>query len=62
MNAGICVIALPITTNARDSWGVDEPKPVPDTASFLRSQRLIYRMLNFGHQYVDQGIEYYEAK
>jgi transposase len=24
--------------------------------------RLVYRMLKFGHHYVDQGIEYYEAK
>jgi transposase len=24
--------------------------------------RLVYRMLKFGHQYVDRGIEYYEAK
>ena len=24
--------------------------------------RLIYRMLKFGRQYVDQGIEYYENK
>jgi hypothetical protein len=24
--------------------------------------QLVYRMLKFGHHYVDQGIEYYEAK
>jgi len=24
--------------------------------------RLVYRLLKFGHHYVDQGIEYYEAK
>jgi len=24
--------------------------------------RLVYRMLRFGHDYVDRGIEFYEAK
>jgi hypothetical protein len=24
--------------------------------------RLVYRMLKFGHDYVDRGVEFYEAK
>jgi hypothetical protein len=24
--------------------------------------RLVYRMLKFGHEYVDRGIQFYEAK
>jgi len=36
------------------------PKAVTAMAHTLA--RLVYRMLKFGHHYVDQGIEYYEAK
>ena len=36
------------------------PKAITAMAHTLA--RLIYRMLKFGHQYADRGIEYYEAK
>jgi transposase len=36
------------------------PKAITAMAHTLA--RLVYRMLKFGHHYVDQGIEYYEAK
>jgi hypothetical protein len=36
------------------------PKAITAMAHTLA--RLIYRMLKFGRQYVDQGIEYYENK
>jgi transposase len=36
------------------------PKAITAMAHLLA--RLIYRMLKFGHQYVDKGIEYYETK
>jgi hypothetical protein len=32
------------------------------TAMAYHLARLIYRMLKFGHAYVDKGIEYYESK
>jgi hypothetical protein len=36
------------------------PKAITAMAHLLA--RLIYRMLKFGHEYVDKGIEYYETK
>lgn len=36
------------------------PKAITAMAHLLA--RLIYRMLKFGHQYVDRGMEYYETK
>jgi hypothetical protein len=36
------------------------PKAITAMAHLLA--RLIYRMLKFGHQYVDKGMEYYETK
>jgi hypothetical protein len=36
------------------------PKAI--TATAHTPARLVYRMLKFGQHYVDQGIEYYEAK
>jgi transposase len=36
------------------------PKAITAMAHLLA--RLIYRMLNFGHEYVDKGMEYYETK
>jgi transposase len=36
------------------------PKAI--TAMAHRLARLVYRMLKYGHQYVDKGAEYYERK
>jgi hypothetical protein len=36
------------------------PKAITAMAHTLA--RLVYRMLKFGYHYVDQGIQYYEAK
>jgi transposase len=36
------------------------PKAITAIAHLLA--RLIYRMLKFGHEYVDKGMEYYETK
>jgi hypothetical protein len=36
------------------------PKAITAMAHMLA--RLVYRVLKFGHDYVDRGIEFYEAK
>ena len=36
------------------------PKAI--TAMAHKLARLVYRLLKWGHQYVDQGLEYYEAR
>jgi len=52
--------SLRFTVTSRKPKRLGAPKAI--TAMAHTQARLVYRMLKFGHHYVDQGIECYEAK